>query len=65
MSNKLAEQLLILLVMDLGYSEAPISGKHPIRHQLAWLYAMEELSETESTDDIRLMIMDMVEKTDF
>ena len=31
-----AEQMLSLLVMDLGYTEEPVYGSSPIRHILAW-----------------------------
>jgi hypothetical protein len=40
-----AEQLVAVLVMDLGYVEAPLHGHQPIRHQIAWELAKGVLGE--------------------
>ncbi len=44
----IAESLLLILVIDLEYDYQPVNGFHPIRHQLAWMYAEKILGETET-----------------
>ena len=47
-SNQLlARQMLAILVMDLGYTEEPVYGRTPMRHQLAW-HLVEEVLGVES-----------------
>jgi len=43
--EKCADQLVALLVMDLDYKGPPIHGHAPIRHQLAWRWALEVLGK--------------------
>ena len=40
-----AEQIIILLVCDLGYEKTPVHGHVPIRHLISWDMAMRFLGE--------------------
>ena len=39
----ICEQMLALLVMDLGYLSEPVYGHTPIRHQRAWGMCFKEI----------------------
>lgn len=41
----MSDQLLALLVMDLGYLERPLYGHAPIRHQRAWQMCVDSIGD--------------------
>lgn len=55
MNERLQEQLLAVLVMDLGYEEAPLQGVDPPRHQIAWTWAVEGMSVDEVSSHVKEM----------
>jgi len=54
-TRAIAGHALSILVLDLGYKEAPIHGHHPIRHQLMWKHVVDVLGEEEVAEEARLM----------
>jgi len=51
-----AEHMLAVLVMDLGYKNAPRNGFDPLRHQFAWSLVSGIIGKTDREKQIEDMI---------
>lgn len=58
--TSLQHSMLAVLVMDLGYTKAPVHGHTPLRHQIAWDRAVEGLEPDRLEYEIQCCLEDKV-----